>query len=40
MTEIFSNGLRGLLFLLLGSRNSRSEVLDLGIFLVLDLVVV
>lgn len=40
MTEIFSNGLRGLLFLLLRSRNSRSEVLDLGIFLVLDLVFV
>lgn len=37
MTEIFSNGLRGLLFLLPSSRNSRSEVLDLGIILVLDL---
>lgn len=34
MTEIFSNGLRGLLFLLLGSRNSRPAVLDLGIILV------
>lgn len=35
MTEIFSSGLRGLLFLLPSSRNSRSEVLDLGIILVL-----
>lgn len=35
MTEIFSSGLRGLLFLLLGSRNSRPEVLDLRIILAL-----
>lgn len=38
MAEIFSNGLRGLLFLLFGSRNSRPAVLNLGTISVFILV--